>query len=89
MCCQPFLHTLTGSTLLLHVPGARAHRKMLYLPKRTLTLLDALCGALPVHTLLAANFDALPGTSLPGFNVPLVATTACCAPVLISSLDLF
>ena len=48
---------------------------MLYLPTRTLTLLDALCAALPAHTLLAADFDALPDTSLPGVNAPLVATT--------------
>lgn len=51
---------------------------MLYLPTRTLTLLDALCAALPAHTLLAADFDALPDTSLPGVNAPLVATTVCC-----------
>lgn len=55
---------------------------MLYLPTRTLTLLDALCAALPAHTLLAADFDALPDTSLPGVNAPLVATTVRCARVL-------
>ena len=64
------------------MPGARGGGEVLYLPTRALTLLDALCGALPAHTLLAADFDALPDTSLPGVNAPLVATTARCVSCL-------
>ena len=63
----------------VHLPGARGGGEVLFLPTRTLTLLDALCAALPAHTLLAADFDALPDTSLPGVNAPLVATTVRCA----------
>ncbi|KAK9825352.1 hypothetical protein WJX81_001851 [Elliptochloris bilobata] len=56
-------------------PGARGGDEIMYLPTRTLALLDALSTALPSHTLLAADFDALPDTSLPGAYAPLVATT--------------
>lgn len=63
-------------------PGARARGggEVVYLPTRTLALLDALCAALPAHTLLAADFDALPDTVLPGTNAPLMATTVRQAP---------
>ena len=57
-------------------PGARSNgSEVLFLPTRTLALLDALCAALPAHTLLAADFDALPDRVLPGTNAPLVAST--------------
>ena len=57
-------------------PGARsAGSEIVFLPTRTLALLDALCAALPAHTLLAADFDALPDRVLPGTNAPLVAST--------------
>ena len=47
----------------------------MFLPTRSLALLDAVAGALPAHTLLAADFDALPETRIAGANAPLVATT--------------
>ncbi len=57
-------------------PGARSGgSEVVFLPTRTLVLLDALCAALPAHTLLVADFDALPDRVLPGTNAPLVAST--------------
>jgi len=55
--------------------GARGGGDEVFLPTRSLALLDAVAGALPAHTLLAADFDALPETRIAGANAPLVATT--------------
>ncbi|BDA44160.1 hypothetical protein COCOBI_05-3440 [Coccomyxa sp. Obi] len=41
-----------------------------------MVLLDALIKARPFHCILAADFDHLPETRIPGKNAPLVATTA-------------
>ena len=46
-----------------------------WLPTGALALFDAAFAARPHHTLLAADFDALPGVSLRGAGAPLVATT--------------
>jgi hypothetical protein len=46
-----------------------------FLPTKCMALLEALCAARPAHCLLAADFDALPDTTIPGKNAPLVATT--------------
>ena len=46
-----------------------------FLPTGCMALLEALCAARPQHCLLAADFDALPETRIPGKNAPLVATT--------------
>ena len=55
--------------------GAAVAARWCSLPTRTLALLDVLCAALPAHTLLVADFDALPDRVLPGTNAPLVAST--------------
>ena len=39
-------------------------------------LLETLHGARPNHRLVAADFDSLPGVTLPGRNAPLVAAQA-------------
>ena len=40
-----------------------------------MTLLDTLVKARPFHCILAADFDQLPETRIPGKNAPLAATT--------------
>ena len=47
----------------------------LFLPTGYLALLETLNAARPAHTLVAADFDALPETVIPGAGAPLVATT--------------
>ena len=47
----------------------------MFLPTKCMALLEALCAARPAHCLLAADFDALPDTTIRGKNAPLVATT--------------
>ncbi|PRW05767.1 S-adenosyl-L-methionine-dependent methyltransferase [Chlorella sorokiniana] len=46
-----------------------------WLPTGCLQLLDTLQRARPSHTLIAADFDALPEVAVAGINAPLVATT--------------
>ncbi len=46
-----------------------------FVPTSCLALLDALHTAHPNHTLIAADFDALPDTRISGRNAPLVAST--------------
>jgi hypothetical protein len=47
-----------------------------FLPTRALALLDALHAARPRHTLVAADFDALPDVRVPGLGAPLVSGRA-------------
>jgi hypothetical protein len=44
-----------------------------YLPTACLQLLERIAACRPRHTLLAADFDALPDVQLPGLNAPLVS----------------
>lgn len=44
-----------------------------WLPTRCLQLLDTLHAALPSHSLITADFDALPDIKVPGRNAPLVS----------------
>lgn len=46
----------------------------MYLPTSSLALLDALHSVRPSHTLIAADFDALPDVQVPGINAPLVSS---------------
>ena len=46
-----------------------------WLPTGALALFDAAFAARPHHTLLAADFDALPGVALSGAGAPLVAAS--------------
>ena len=47
----------------------------MFLPTKCMALLETLCAARPLHCLLAADFNELPETTIPGKNAPLVATT--------------
>ena len=58
----------------MHAESAGAANTV-FLPTKCMALLEALCAARPAHCLLAADFDALPDTAMPGKNAPLVATT--------------
>lgn len=51
-------------------------RAIAYLPTGCLKLLETLHDARPNHRLVAADFDSLPGVTLPGRNAPLVAAQA-------------
>jgi hypothetical protein len=53
-------------------PGADAD--VAYLPTTCLRLLDALAAARPAARLIFADFDELPGVTLPGLRAPLVAS---------------
>ena len=53
-------------------PGADAD--VAYLPTTCLRLLDALAAARPGARLIFADFDELPGVTLPGLRAPLVAS---------------
>jgi hypothetical protein len=53
-------------------PDAGQERDV-WLPTRCLQLLEALHGAAPHHTLIAADFDALPDVRVAGRNAPLVS----------------
>jgi hypothetical protein len=53
-------------------PGADAD--VAYLPTTCLRLLDALAAARPSARLIFADFDELPGVTLPGLRAPLVAS---------------
>ena len=55
--------------------GTGGAEDTVFLPTGCMALLEALCAARPAHCLLAADFDALPDTRIPGKNAPLVATT--------------
>lgn len=52
-----------------------AAEKEIFLPTRAAILLQTLCSVRPNHTLLLADFHALPDVVIPGRNAPLVATT--------------
>ncbi|GBF96788.1 hypothetical protein Rsub_09644 [Raphidocelis subcapitata] len=56
--------------------GSGGGPEAVWLPTRCLELLDALHAARPRHTLIAADFDALPDVALPGANAPLVSGRA-------------
>ncbi len=60
---------------LLWSVGSAGPENTVFLPTKCMALLEALCAARPAHCLLAADFDALPDTTIPGKNAPLVATT--------------
>ncbi|EIE25916.1 DUF185-domain-containing protein [Coccomyxa subellipsoidea C-169] len=47
----------------------------IFLPTKCMMLLDTLVKACPFHCILAADFDQLPETRIPGKNAPLAATT--------------
>ena len=55
--------------------GSLGAEQAIFLPTKCLSLLETLCKARPNHCLLAADFDELPETSIPGKNAPLVAST--------------
>ena len=57
-------------------PGLAGSRAISYLPTGCLKLLETLHSARPNHRLVAADFDSLPGVTMPGQNAPLVATQA-------------
>jgi len=65
--------------------GPRAAR-LAYVPTGALALFDAAFAARPAHTLLASDFDALPGVVLPGAGAPLVAGCASGRPVDLPSI---
>lgn len=52
------------------VPGGG---EVLWLPTACLALLDVLHAVRPNHSLIAADFDVLPGVLVPGRSAPLVA----------------
>jgi hypothetical protein len=59
---------------LLGLPGAAdGEATGVWLPTRCLQLLELLHAVLPQHTLIAADFDALPDVVVPGRNAPLVS----------------
>jgi hypothetical protein len=58
---------------LLGLPGADSEPTDVWLPTRCLQLLELLHAVLPQHTLIAADFDALPDVVVPGRNAPLVS----------------
>lgn len=60
----------------------------MFVPTASLALLDIIHGLRPNHSLIAADFDALPDVSVAGTNAPLVAekvgmgcTDPCHSPV--------
>ena len=55
--------------------GSLGAEQAIFLPTKCLSLLEMLCKARPNHCLLAADFDELPETTIPGKNAPLVAST--------------
>lgn len=57
----------------LGLPDEASEPTDLWLPTRCLQLLEVLHAMLPNHTLLAADFDALPDVVVPGRNAPLVS----------------
>ena len=59
----------------LFAEGSLGAEQAIFLPTKCLSLLETLCTARPNHCLLAADFDELPETSIPGKNAPLVAST--------------
>lgn len=61
--------------------GSGGAENVVFLPTGCMALLETLCKARPSHCLLAADFDALPDTAIPGKNAPLVASTVC--PVML------
>jgi flagellar motility protein MotE (MotC chaperone) len=65
---KPWLQGLLGLPATSGAPALDV-----WLPTRCLALLDALHAALPRHTLLAADFDALPDVTVPGRCAPLVS----------------
>jgi hypothetical protein len=52
---------------------AEQQEQVAWLPTACLALLDCIAAARPSHTLLAADFDALPQVQLEGVNAPLVS----------------
>lgn len=84
LCCLSSLiyATLKEDTMIpeLLVPGnagSQGADNTVFLPTKCMQLLETLCAARPNHCILAADFDQLPGTTIPGKNAPLVATTVC------------
>ncbi len=61
--------------MLLSAAGSLGAEQAIFLPTKCLALLGTLCKARPNHCLLAADFDELPETTIPGKNAPLVAST--------------
>lgn len=53
--------------------GAEQQEQVAWLPTACLALLDCIAAARPSHTLLAADFDALPNVQVEGVNAPLVS----------------
>jgi len=49
--------------------------EIVFLPTGAASMLSSLFEVAPDHTLLAADFDALPGVAVPGANAPLVSST--------------
>lgn len=62
--------------MLRRVMGAAAG-ECAFLPTGSLQLFETLHAVRPRHRLVASDFDALPETSVDGWNAPLVATTVC------------
>lgn len=57
----------------LGLEDAESSQNNVWLPTRCLQLLETLHAAVPRHSLIAADFDALPDIKLPGRNAPLVS----------------
>ncbi|CAG9466937.1 unnamed protein product [Pedinophyceae sp. YPF-701] len=55
------------------VRGSDEGDAILHLPTTATRFFDALHAARPNHSLLMADFDALPGVQIPGVNAPLVS----------------
>ncbi|CAL8470142.1 g9684 [Coccomyxa elongata] len=70
---KPFWHRLLDWAV---DAGSHGAENTIFLPTGCMVLLDTLIKARPFHCVLAADFDHLPETRIPGKNAPLVATTA-------------
>lgn len=57
----------------LGLENDQASQDNVWLPTRCMQLLETLHAAVPRHTLIAADFDALPDIKLAGKNAPLVS----------------
>jgi hypothetical protein len=53
--------------------AAQQEQQVVWLPTACLSLLDCIAAARPNHTLIAADFDALPNVRVEGLNAPLVS----------------
>ena len=67
--------SLLGKALRFAVDASLHLEKTVFLPTGAVQLFDTLHAMRPLHTLICADFDHLPETTIHGRNAPLVATT--------------